>query len=60
VRAGSVLFEIYADRDGKLASALELAEKVQPFVLSRKVEERMLLDQVPARVEREKAFMLER
>ena len=60
VRAGSVLFEIYAERDGKLASALELAEKLQPFVLSRKVEERMLLDQVPARVEREKPFMLER
>jgi AMP phosphorylase len=60
VRKGSVLFEIYAERSGKLESALELAERVQPFVLSRKAEERMLLDQVPSRVGREKAFMLER
>ena len=60
VRAGSVLFEVYAERNGRLASALELAESVQPFVLSGKAEERMLLDQVPARVERPKTFLLER
>lgn len=60
VRAGGVLFEIYAERDGNLASALELAENVQPFVLSRKAEEHMLLDQVPARLDRMKPFSLER
>jgi AMP phosphorylase len=60
VRNGSVLFEIYAERNGKLESALELANRLQPFVLSRKAEERMLLDQVPAKVTRDKSFMLER
>lgn len=60
VRAGSVLFEVYAEREGELSSALELAELIQPFVLSRKAEERMLLDQVPARVDRLKPFVLER
>ena len=60
VRAGSVLLEVYAEREGKLACALELAEHLQPIVLSRKAEEHMLLDQVPARVERDKAFVLER
>ena len=60
VKKGDVLFEVYAERNGKLESALELANRLQPIVLSRKAEERMLLDQVPARVERGKTFMLER
>jgi len=60
VRKGSVLFQVYAERSGKLDSALQLAESLQPFVLSRKAEERMLLDQVPAKALREKPFMLER
>jgi AMP phosphorylase len=60
VRSGSVLFEVYAERNGKLESALELSSRLQPFVLSKKAEERMLLDQVPAKVARDKAFMLER
>ena len=60
VRNGSVLFEVYAERKEKLESALELAGRLQPFVLSRKAEERILLDQVPAKVPHEKGFMLER
>jgi AMP phosphorylase len=51
VHMGSVLFEVYAERESKLSSALELAEKLQPFVLSRKAEERMLLDKVPAQLD---------
>ena len=60
VKKDSVLFEVYAERESKLESALELAKRLQPYVLSRKAEERMLLDEVPAKVTREKAFMLER
>jgi thymidine phosphorylase len=60
VRKGSVLFQIHAERAGKLEPAFQLAERLQPFVLSRKAEERMLLDQIPAKVTREKPFMLER
>ena len=60
VRVGSVLFEVYAEREGKLSSALELAERIQPFVLSRKAEERMLLDQVPAKIDRAEPFTIER
>jgi AMP phosphorylase len=60
VKKGGVLFEVYAERSSKLGSALELAQKLQPVVLSRKAEERMLLDQVPEKVTREKPFMLER
>lgn len=60
VRNGSVLFQIYSERAGKLESALQMAERLQPFVLSRKAEERMLLDQVPAKVVLDKSFMLER
>ncbi|MCW4046608.1 MAG: AMP phosphorylase [Candidatus Bathyarchaeota archaeon] len=60
VKKDGVLFEVYAERSSKLQSALELAQRLQPVVLSRKAEERMLLDQVPEKVTREKTFMLER
>ena len=59
VTKGGVLFEVYAERSSKLQSALELAQMLKPVVLSRKTEERMLLDQVPARTH-EKPFILER
>ena len=56
-----VLFEVYAERASKLEAALELAHKLEPVVLSKKPEERMLLGQYPARVgEREKQVILER
>src|SRR3990170_3228984 len=60
VRKGDLLFEVYAERGWKLESALELAKRLQPIVLSGKTQEKMLLDQVPAKVTREKSFMLER
>ena len=60
VRAGNVLFEIYAEREGRLSSALDLATVLQPFVLSRKSEERMLLDRVPAQVGRSESYGLGR
>ncbi len=56
----SILFEIFAERSSKLQDALELAQKLQPVVISKKVEERMLLDQFPSRRPRESHFMLER
>ena len=61
VAKGDILFEIYAERASKLESALELAQKLEPVVLSKKPEERMLLDQYPAKIgERDRSFMLER
>lgn len=60
VAKGAVLFEIYAERNSKLQDALELAKKLQPVVLSRKVEERMLLGQFPAKMQRDSHFILER
>jgi AMP phosphorylase len=61
VSKGAVLFEIYAERPSKLEAALALAAKLEPVVVSRKAEERMLLDQYPAKIgERDKTFLLER
>jgi AMP phosphorylase len=60
VAKDAVLFEIYAERNSKLALALELAKKLEPVGLSKKVEERMLLDQFPAKTNRDSHFMLER
>jgi AMP phosphorylase len=56
----AVLLEIYAERSSKLESALELAKRLHPIVLSKKPEENMLLDRVPERIAAEKPFMLER
>ena len=60
MKKGGVLLEICAERTGKLESALELAKKLQPVVLSKKPEEQMLLDRVPENVVGDKPFMLER
>ena len=60
VKKNAVFLEIYAERSSKLESALELAKRLQPIVLSKKPEERMLLDRVPEKIAVEKPFMLER
>jgi AMP phosphorylase len=60
VKKDGALLEIYAERSSKLESALELAKRLQPIVLSKKPEEQMLLDRVPEKVASDKPFMLER
>ena len=60
VKKDGVLLELYAERSGKLQSALELAQRLQPVVLSKKPEERMLLDRFPEKIASDKPFMLER
>ena len=60
VRKNGVLFEIYAERPSKLESALELAGQLSPIVLSKKPEERMILDKIPEKTTHEKAFILDR
>ena len=60
VKKDGLLFEIYAERTSKLESALELAQRLKPVVLSKKAEEQMLLDQIPEKVTDEKPFMIER
>jgi AMP phosphorylase len=63
VEKGQVLFEVYAERSSKLTAALEMAKKLEPFGLSKKTGERMLLDRFPPKTtspRRESHFMLER
>jgi AMP phosphorylase len=60
LRKDGVLFEIYAERASKLASAVELAKRLSPIVLSKKPEEKMILEQIPEKVTREKPFSLDR
>jgi AMP phosphorylase len=58
VKKDGVLLEIYAERSSKLESALELAKKRQPIVLSKKPAEQMLLDRVPEKVSSDNTFMM--
>jgi AMP phosphorylase len=60
VHKNGVLFEIYAERSSKLTSALELATQLSPIVLSKKPEEKMILDRIPEQATHEKTFMLDR
>ena len=60
VHKDSVLFEIYAEKESKLESALKLANELTPVVLTKKPAEKMLLDQVPEKLAHEKAFSLDR
>lgn len=47
VKKGNTLFEIYAERNSRLQSAIELADKFEAIGLSKKPEERMLVGRVP-------------
>ena len=60
VKKDDLLFEIFAERSSKLDSALELAKILQPIVLSKKAEERMLLDKVPSKISSGKPFVIDR
>ncbi len=60
VHKDGVLFEVYSEHSSKLTAALELAKQLSPIVLSRKPEERMVLDTVPEKVSHEKPFILDR
>ena len=60
VHKNNVLFEIFAERSSKLASALELAKQLSPIVLTKKPAEKMVLDRVPEKLSREKSFSLDR
>jgi AMP phosphorylase len=60
VKKGQVIMEIFAERNSKLKSAVELAQKMQPVGLSRKPEDRMLMERIPTPVAHKKTFILER
>jgi AMP phosphorylase len=60
IQKGEALFEIYAERNTKLETALKLAKKLQPVGVSKKLEEQMLIDRIPTKTIHEKAFTIER
>jgi AMP phosphorylase len=60
VHKDDVLLEIYAERASKLESALALAKRLSPIVLSKKPDEKMILDRIPEQASHEKTFMLDR
>jgi AMP phosphorylase len=60
VEKDSVLFHIFAETSVKLEAATALAEKLQPIGLTRRPEERMLMQRIPTRVVHKKSFVLER
>jgi hypothetical protein len=43
-----------------LEAAIELATKLQPIGLSRKLENRMIMDRIPKPIKHKKTFTLER
>jgi len=60
VKKGQPTMEIIAERNTKLESALELAQRIQPIGLSKKPEDRMLMERIPTVVVHKKTFILER
>jgi AMP phosphorylase len=60
VRKDGKLLEVYAEKASKLSAALELANQLSPIVLSKKPEEKMVLDTIPEKTTHEKAFQLDR
>lgn len=60
VHKDGILLEVYAERESKLCAALDLANQLSPIVLSKKPEEKMVLDTIPEKAMHEKTFMLDR
>ncbi|HUU88226.1 MAG TPA: hypothetical protein VMX17_10795, partial [Candidatus Glassbacteria bacterium] len=60
VKRNETLLEIYAERNTKLKTALELANELKPIVLNKKIEDQMLLDKIPKKISNQKQFILER
>lgn len=60
VKKDQIMMEIFAERSTKLESALELAQKLQPVGLSKKPEDRMLMERIPTPTVHKKTFILER
>jgi len=60
VKRGDVLFRIYSDNHTRLNEALRLAEELEPIVVGKHFEEKMLLDKVFAEIPTRRLFMLER
>jgi AMP phosphorylase len=60
VKKGDVLFTIYSDNYMRLNDAVNLAEELEPLVIGKRFEERMLLDKVFSEIPTKKIFMLER
>jgi len=60
VRKGDVLFTIYSDNYMRLNDAVNLAEELEPVVVGKRFEEKMLLDKVFSEIPTKKIFMLER
>jgi len=60
VKKNDTILEIYAERKNKLKTALKLANKLQPIVLNKKIEDQMLLDKIPKKFSNQEQFMIER
>jgi AMP phosphorylase len=60
VKKGDTIFTIYSDNYMRLNDAVNLAEEVEPVVIGKRYEERMLLDKVFSEIPKKKIFMLER
>ena len=60
VKKNDTILEIYAERNSKLKVALELANKLQPIVLNKKIEDQILLGKIPKKFNIQEQFMIER
>lgn len=60
VKKGEVLMEIYAEKDGKLHRAIELAGTLDPVGVYARIQDRMFISKVPETAEHKKFFILER
>ncbi len=60
VKKRDVLFTIYSNNYIRLSDAVKLAEELEPIVVGKKFEEKMLLERIFAKIPNRKIFMLER
>jgi AMP phosphorylase len=60
VKKGQAILEIVAERNTKLEAATKLTDILQPVGLSRRPEDRMLMERIPYEKLHKRTFVLER
>jgi AMP phosphorylase len=60
VKKGDVLFTIHSENYMKLNEALKLVEKINPVVVGKHFEEKILLEKILTEIPKRKIFILER
>ncbi|MBU5575252.1 MAG: AMP phosphorylase [Candidatus Aenigmarchaeota archaeon] len=60
VKKGQTIMRIYSNNSQNLETALKLAENLEPIIIGKKYEEKMLIEKIPSKIPHKKFVIIER